>query len=100
MTSWKRSPYSSVSTGSKTGRSSVAASVTAVLDLPGVVEHVPGHPAQHIPRRPLPILAAPEGVRDHCALLFPLCARGDPSASLGRVAALGLHHVASYVVAV
>src|SRR3954470_4639036 len=100
MTSWKWSPYSAVSTGSKTGSSSVDASVTAVLDLPGVVEHVPCHPAQHIPRRPLPVLAKPEGVCDHCALLLPGSARGHPRARLRRVAALGFDDVPSYVVAV
>src|SRR3954452_2878133 len=100
MTSLEWSPYNAVSTGSKTGSSSVEASVTAVLDLPGVVEHVPGHPAQHIPRRPLPVLAATEGVCDHRALLLPRSARGHPRARLRRVAALGFDDVPSYVVAV
>src|SRR3954447_2986739 len=100
MTSWKWSPYNAVSTGSKTGSSSVEASVTAVLDLPGVVEHVPCHPAQHIPRRPLRVLAAAEGVCDHCALLLPGSAWGHPCACLGRVAALGFDDVAPYVVSV
>src|SRR3954467_1744766 len=100
MTWWKRSPYRAVSTGSKTGRSSVEASVTAVLDLPGVVEHVPCHSAQHIPRRPLRVLAAEESVCDHCALLLPRSARGHPRPRLRRVAALGFYDVPSYVVAV
>src|SRR3954453_13285877 len=100
MTWWKWSPYNAVSTGSKTGSSSVEASVTAVLDLPGVVEHVPGHPAQHIPRRPLPILAPTEGVRDHCALLLPVCARGHPCTRLRGVAPLCLHDVPTHVVTV
>src|SRR3954462_14262374 len=100
MTWWKRSPYRAVSTGSKTGSSSVEASVTAVLDLPGVVEHVPCHPAQHIPRRPLRVLAAEEAVRDHCALLLPGSAWGDSCARLRCVAALGFDDMPSYVVAV
>src|SRR3954453_22816392 len=105
MTWWKWSPYNAVSTGSKTGSSSVEASVTAVLDLPGVVEHVPGHPAQHIPRRPLRVLAADQSlfvvqcVCDHRALLLPRSARGHPRARLRRVAALGFDDVPSYVVA-
>src|SRR3954469_13928508 len=100
MTSWNRSPYNAVSTGSKTGRSSVDASVTAVLDLPGVVEHVPCHPSQYIPRRPLPVLATVEAVCDHCALLLPGSARGHPRARLRRIAALGFDDVPPYVVAV
>src|SRR3954470_5854006 len=100
MTSWKWSPYSAVSTGSKTGRSSVDASVTAVLDLPGVVEHVPCHPPQHAPRGPLPGLAPPAGVCDHCALLLPRSARGHPRAGFRCIAALGLHDVPAYLVAV
>src|SRR3954451_14936228 len=100
MTSWKWSPYNAVSTGSKTGSSSVEASVTAVLDLPGMVEHVPGHPAQHIPRRPLSVLAPVKGRCDHCALLLPRSARGHLRARLRRVAALGFDDVPPYVVAV
>src|SRR5436305_7126739 len=100
MTSWKWSPYNAVSTGSKTGSSSVAASVTAVLDLPGVVEHVPCHPAQHIPRRPLSVLAPAEGFCDHGALLLPGSAGGDSCARVRCVAALGFDDVPSYVVAV
>src|SRR3954454_21753625 len=100
MTWWKRSPYSPVSIGSKTGRSSVEASVTAVLDLPGVVQHVPGHPAQDISRRPLAGLAAPERVRDHCALLLPRRPWGHPGAGFGRIASLRLHDVPAYVVTV
>src|SRR4051812_36947985 len=103
MTSWKRSPYSSVSMGSKTGKSSPAASmgaasVTAVLDLPGVVEHVPGHPAQDVPRGPGALGRASERLRDHCALLPPVGPRGHSRTRLRRVAALGFHHMASYVV--
>src|SRR5438270_928620 len=98
MTWWKRSPYKAVSAGSKTGSSSVEASVTAILDLPGMVEHVPGHPSHDVSHRPLPVLAAADGFRDHCALLLPVGARGHSRTGLGGIAAFGLHDVAPYVV--
>src|SRR5262245_25772162 len=84
-----------------------APSCRAVLDLPRVVEHVPGHPADEVPRQPA--LAAPgagwrrvlhrgrrERVEDRGARppgLGGLRARLNLAAEHPNVAAVGVHDV-------